>query len=116
MTNLLDVSSGCIDCTELELGDSIMVRNDFVVTQGTNNNLLELRYALGTGGGSYTLEHILSRLDSGSVPTYRFSLDASLIYMGDLNTRDNPIFIQLKLGGAGSVVNNGTVIWVNKRA
>ncbi len=110
----MNVASGAIDPTELTLGNTILIRNDYVVTPGTNNTLLEFRYTLGTGGGAYTLEKIIGRLDSGSGNPYRFSLVPDLIYMGDLNTINNPIAIQVKLSANGTLVNAGTVIQVIK--
>ena len=115
VTELMNVASGAIDPTELTLGDTMLIRNDFVVTPGTNNTLLEFRYTLGTGGGSYTLEKIIGRLDSGSGQPYRFSLATDLIYLGDLNTRDNPIILQAKLSANGTLINAGSAIQVLKR-
>lgn len=115
VTELMDVSTGAIDPTELVLGDVLLIRNDFTVNPNTNNQLLEFRYSLGTGGGVYTLDKILTRLDSGSSQDYRFSLDVHKIYMGDTNTLDNPILLQVRLAGAGTLVNAGTVITVMKR-
>ncbi len=114
ITELMDVSNGSIDATELALGDEILIRNDFVVTPGTNNTSLEFRYALGTSP-AYTLEKIIGRLDSGSGIPYRFSLDVHKIYIGDTNTKDAPILIQVKLSASGTLVNNGSVITVIKR-
>ena len=115
VTELLNVATGAIDTRDLELGDTILVRNDYLVTPGTNNTLLEFRYSLGTGGDVYTQERIMGRLDSGSGQPYRFSLSADLIYMGDPNTKDNPIILQAKLSANGTLVNNGSVIQVIKR-
>ena len=115
VSSLLDTSTGALDCSELELGDSVIIRQDFTVDQTTNNSLLESRYQAGTGGGAYTIEKVLQRLDSGTTRTYRFSLTADFIYMGDANTRDNPIIPQIKLSGGGTVVNAGVVIEVVKR-
>jgi hypothetical protein len=58
------------------------------------------------------LQKIISRLDSGSGIPYRFSLEPDLIYMGDTNTKDNPITLQLRLSGNGSVVNAGSALSV----
>ncbi len=109
ITELMDVSSGAIDATETDLGDVLFVRNDFVVTPGTNNTSLEFRYALGTSP-AYTLEKVMGRLDSGSGIPYRFSLDVHKVYVGDTNTKDAPIVLQVKLSAGGTLVNNGTVI------
>ena len=115
VTSLMDTSTGQFDFTELSLGDYVIIRNDYTVTPSTNNTLLELRYQLGTGGSAYTLQKIVGRLDSGSGIGYRFSLTPDFIYMGDTNTRDNLVTLQLKLSGGGSVVNAGSAIGVNKR-
>ena len=115
VTELMDVSTGAIDVSELSLGDSIIVRNDFTVTPKRNNCKIEFRYSLGTGLGSYTLETNLGRLDNGSGTPYRFALKPDLIYMGDSNTKDNPIILQIKLSTKGKLTNAGTVIQVLKR-
>jgi hypothetical protein len=115
VTELLNVATGSIDASDLSLGDSLLVRNDYKVTPNTNNTLLEFRYSLGTGLSSYTLEKIIGRLDSGSGQPYRFSLSTDLIYMGDLNTKDNPISLQVKLSANGTLINAGSAIQVVKR-
>ena len=111
----MNVSTGAFDPTQLDFGDTMLIRNDFAVTPNTNNALLELRYQLGTGAGSYTLQKTVGRLDSGSGIPYRFSLEPDQIYMGDANTRDNPITLQLRLSSDGTVVTAGSAITVVKR-
>ena len=115
VTELMDVSTGEIDTTELELGDSILIRNDFSVNPNTNNALIQFRFALGGNGEEYTLDTTLGRLDDGSGKFYRFSLVPELIYMGDDNTRLNPISLQIKLSTGGVLNNAGSVIQVIKR-
>ena len=110
----MDTSTGAIDPTELDLGDTLLIRNDFTVNPNTNNASLEFRYQLGTGGGAYTLNKPLGRLDQGSGQDYRFSLSPDLIYMGDANTRDNHIVLQVKLSTGGTLVNAGSAIQVIK--
>lgn len=108
-------ASGQIDCSDLTLGSFILIRPDFTITPDTNNQNVEFRYSLGTGANAYTLEMREGRMDSGSGSPYRYALDTHLIYMGDANTRDNPITIQVKTSGAGSVVNAGIAMIVYKR-
>jgi hypothetical protein len=110
VTELIDTSTGAIDASELSLGDSLILRNDFTVTPNTNNQLLEFRYSAGTGGGVYTLERTLGKMDSGGSQPYRYALGADYIYLGDANTKDNPILIQIKSSGAGTFTNGGTTI------
>jgi hypothetical protein len=115
VTELLDVSTGYLDASETELGETILVRNDYQVNPNTNNALLEFRYELGNGAGIYTLEKIVGRLDSGSGQDYRFSLEPDLIYMGDTNTKESPIKLQLKLSTNGTLTNAGSAITLIKR-
>lgn len=112
ITSLMDTNTGAFDFSQLKLGDNCFIRNDFSVTPQTNNALLSLRYSLGTGANTYTLETIIGRLDSGSGIPYRFALTPHMIYMGDLNTKDNPITLQVKLSSAGTAVNAGSSIGV----
>ena len=88
VSELLDTATGYIDTTELSLGETILIRNDYSVKPNTNNALLKFRYVLGSGVNEYTLEKQLAGLDSGSGQFYRFSLEPDLIYMGDLNTKE----------------------------
>lgn len=115
VTRLMDTSNGIFLLDELDLGDIVNIRNDFTITPSTNNQLIRLRYVLGIGGAEYTLETTIGRLDSGSGIPYRFSLVPFLIYMGDDNTRLNPIKLQLTSTGNASVVNAGAVVGVTKR-
>jgi hypothetical protein len=57
----------------------------------------------------------VGRLDSGSGVGYRFSLQQDMIYMGDTNTKNNPIGLQVKLSTDGTLVNAGTALGVTKR-
>ena len=114
VSEFMNVSNGSINCTDLELGDSIIIRNDFIINPNTNNALLEFRYQLGGDGGEYTLQTNIGRLDNGSGVNYRFSLKPDLIYMGDTNTKDNPIILQVKLSTDGTLTNAGTVIQLIK--
>jgi hypothetical protein len=115
VSELMNTSTGAFDFSELELGDTVLIRNDITVTPNVNNASLELRYQLGTGGGLYYLQKRLGRLDEGSGIGYRISLEPDLIYMGDANTRDNEGVLQVKLTSAGSFVNAGCAIQVIKR-
>ena len=114
VTSLM-TSAGFIDPTQLALGDVILIRNDFTVVPSTNNQSIRLRYTLGAGAGQYTLEKTLGRMDEGSGIDYRFSLGVDEIYMGDLNTRDNLIGVEVLTSGTGDLVNAGLVITVIKR-
>ena len=105
-------SGGSLDLTGLQVGSDLLIRPDFTVTPSSNNSSLAFRFSLGNGDGAYTLEQQLGRLDLGAGVPYRFALQALYVYVGDLNTRDNPVNLQVKLSGAGSVVNAGMAVKV----
>lgn len=109
---LVDVATGKIDPTGLHLGDSILIRNDFTVTPTINNALLELRYSLGAGENAYTLPKRLLRLNRGAGVADRIVDGVDLIYMGDENTRANPIAIEIRCSADAVVNNAGSAIVV----
>lgn len=115
VTELMDVTTGKIDPTQLDIGDFIFIRNDFTVVPQTNNTSLDFRYTLGDGAGAYTLEQQLGRLDRGAGVNYRFALRIDSIYMGDTNTRDNHIGLEVRCSGGATLTNAGSVIEVIKR-
>lgn len=115
ITSVLDTSTGYLDLTQLKNGDSVIIRNDFIITPNNNRANLKFRYELGGGAGTYTLDYFVTRLDSGAGIPYRFNLYSHLIYLGDDNTRLNPIKLQLNLSRNGTFVNNGTAIQILRR-
>ena len=114
VTRLLDPSTGAILVDELPIGSSIIIRMDYSITPTTNNAALDFRYTLGGGSGAYTLEMAVNRLDEGSGIPYRQALVAHYIYIGDENTKINPIQPQVKVSGGGTLNNAGMVIEVRK--
>ncbi len=109
VSEMLDTSTGYLDFSDLALGSEIEVRNDFTVTPGTNNALLEARYLLGVGAGEYPLQFWSERLDNGSGIGYQ-RVTSFPIYMGDTNTQSNPAKLQIRLSTTGTVVNAGVYI------
>ena len=108
-------SGGALDLTALPIGSDLLIRPDFTVTPSANNSALSFRFSVGAGGDAYTLEQQLGRLDLGAGVPYRFSLQALYVYVGDSNTKDNPVNLQIKLSGAGTAVNAGMAIKVYSR-
>ena len=114
ITELLDVSTGYLDFTQLDLGNSVQVRIDFKVNPNINNATLECRYVLGNGGGEYALTVFEKRLDRGSGIDYDANKGSFLIYMGDDNTRLNDGKLQVKLSSNGKLTNAGVAIQIFK--
>ena len=110
ITTLIDTSTGAIDPTELTVNSDILVRPDFTVTPSSNNETLHFRYLFGPGGSQESIEATLGSLDLGAGVPYRFSLATHFLYIGSAFIGDNPIYLQVKLSGAGTVVNSGMAI------
>lgn len=115
VTELMDTTTGYLDYSELNVGDGTFIRNDHTIVPQSNNASLEVRYELGFGQAKYLLEKTMPRLDLGSGIPYRYSLQTDYIYVGDDNTRLNPIRIQVKLSVDGTLFNAGSVIQVVAR-
>ena len=115
VTELLDTSTGYIDATELSLGDSLLIRNDYTVYPQIDKSSLSFRYVLGSGLQEYSQEKKIPRLDEGAGVGYRQAILTDYIYMGDDNTRNNPIKLQVKLSVNGTLYNAGLSIQVIKR-
>ena len=113
VVDVLDVTTGYLDFTYLNLGSEIQVRNDFTVTPQTNNCLLEARYLLGGGAGQYPLQFWSERLDNGSGISYQ-RVTSFPIYIGDTNTKNNPGKMQVRLSTNGTMRNAG--VYVSMRA
>jgi len=114
ITQLLDVSTGAIDPTQLILGDAIFVRTDLRITPSVNGAFLQFRYALGTGPAAYFLGKQLGSLANGGGVEYAFQF-VDFIYMGDENTRGNPIVLVVNCSEDATFTNLGTVIQVFRR-
>jgi len=69
---------------------------------------------LGTGAGQYALNFWSERLDNGSGKPYQRVLTLP-IYIGNLNTRNNPGILQVRLSTVGVLNNTGSYINVIKR-
>ena len=114
VTRLMNTTNGKLVFDELSVGDFVTIRNDIVVKPKVNNSRVETRYVLGVGAGQYFLSSASERLDSGSGIEYNFTLKPDFVYVGDSNTKDNPVTIQIKLNCDGVLINKGTAIGVNK--
>ena len=114
INEVLDVSTGYLDFSDLALGSQLLIRNDFTVTPNTNNSLLEVRYLLGQGTGEYTLKFWSERLDSGSGVGYQRVISFP-IYIGDTNTQGGVGKLQVKLSTNGTLNNAGSYIKIDLR-
>lgn len=111
VTQLVDTSTGAIDLSGLNLGDSVLIRLDLKITPSINNALLEVRLELGTDSISkYYLTQSPTRLDDGA-KEYELTF-TEYVYLGNTLTKDNPIRPQIRLSEDGSYITVGYVIQV----
>ena len=116
VSDLMDTPSGLLNFSELEYGDAVWIRNDFEVTPSIDLATLDVRYVLGAGASQYTLPRAVGVLARGAGIPYRQAALTEFIYMGDRNTKQNPVGVEIRLTGAdGTCVNNGAVIEVLRR-
>lgn len=114
INEVLDVTTGYLDFSELTLGSQLLIRNDFTVTPNTNNALLQVRYLLGQGAEEYPLLFWSERLDNGSGIDYQ-RVPLFTIYMGDANTQGGVGKLQVKLSTNGTLTNAGSYINIQLR-
>ena len=112
---LLIPATGAIDIRDLSENSTITIRFDFGVTPNSNNSSLEFRLQLGDGVSTYYLSTSFGRLDQGAGIEYNRGLFIGGVYAGDLNTIDNPIYLQAKCSSQATLLNRGMFIEVYKR-
>lgn len=115
VTTLLDNTTGAIDISGLSAQSTIKIRFDFGVTPNSNNSILNFRLLLGDGVSTYALPTSFGRLDEGAGVRYDRGLFIAGVYAGDLNTIENPIFLQAKCSANAQLLNRGMYIEVYKR-
>lgn len=108
--SLFDAASGKIDPRNLPLGSVIIVRVDFDVTPTVANSSIDFQFTLGDGAGAYTLPRSVSELIGSAGVPYQETFEAS-VYMGDTNTRDNLIGLQVRCSSDATVRNNGMAVY-----
>lgn len=111
---LINTASGTIEGSGLTLGDAIIIRNDIRITPNVNFAVVEFRYQLGSGLGTYYLTKLLGTLSNGAGIEYSQQFE-DYIYMGDENTRLNPIRLQIKCSEDATFQSLGSVIQVLSR-
>lgn len=109
--DLVDTTTGALDFTSLALGQKILIRSDFRFTPTVNNTYVQFRYQLGTGADIYYLTTQVGLLSAGAGIEYPVQ-STNYIYMGDTNTRNNPIVLQVNCTNDTTFTNLGSVIEV----
>lgn len=116
VADMLDTSTGRLKFEQLEKGDQVFIRYEFIVTPNTANQQLEFRSLVGEVGSQYPLGFFSSEMkqNAGS-PTPTLNV-LTWIYVGDDNTLNGGCFPQLRTTGPSSVRYNGCAISIIKGA
>ena len=104
VTDVYDASLNQFDFTELPLGTKVDLRLDVEITTTGANQEIEIDIELAIGGSTYDLEIVREQYKSSG--TYKLTIP-SWIYMGDVNTRDNPAKFKIKSDNNATVKVNG---------
>jgi len=109
LADLWNVATDRFDFTGLSLGDTVDIRFDVEYTTGTTNTDINLDLELGIGAAPYTLS-VLSNKDHSASGTYQ-EVHMFSIYMGDVNTLNNPARVLASASKTGTTVKvNGWYI------
>lgn len=109
VTSLWNTTTNSLDFSELSIGDSIDIRLDLTITTTEKNQEVATRVLLANGGSSYDIplnDNIYKNEDEYHLVKYMG------LYIGDINTRDNPAKLQIATDELLDVVVNGIYIRV----
>jgi len=113
VSRLLNTATGKLDLSKLDIGDNALIRNDFTINASAADADIDLRYVLGNGAGEYTIDRHLGTIHN-ALTDERIVSPADMIYIGDDNTKDNPVKLQIKSSKAITFKNNGIAINITK--
>lgn len=111
ITSLYDSSTNSLDFSELPLGSKVDYRLDIDVTTTGSNQEVVIEIDLGINQSPYTLQSA-SRVFKAA-GTYKINV-SNFIYIGDINTKDNPAKFKIRSDGNATIVNNGIALGIYK--
>lgn len=112
VTDVWDSANNEFDFSQLTLGSRVDIRTDLNITTASPNTEVELAIEMAVGGGSYDLV-----IDTESYKTASLHDNQTFynwIYMGDLNTLNNPAKLKIKSSDDIDVVVNGKACHIIK--
>ncbi len=109
ITSFMDPLTGYLDMSETDNGDAVIVRSQFAINPGTNNQELHFRVTGGTGGNAFILERQLSKMGSGSGVDYKQVVTSEIAMFND-DTRTTPIKLQVQTSGSSTLTNVGVLV------
>lgn len=112
--DLWNTTTQAFDWTVLELGDTIDIRLDIIVTSTTVNQIFDCSLFLADGQpGQYTIPWVIEKPFKSSGT--RQIMEFNSIYLGDTNTFNNPGRFKIKSDASATVKVNGWYMRAFKR-
>lgn len=112
VTDIWNSSTNLFDFSQLSLGDMVDIRIDLTITTTTPNQLVEIDLVIGIGGVQYSIPFSREVYKNASVQNVN---RYNGIYMGDLNTLNNPAKFVVRSDAPAIVLVNGWYCKILKR-
>ena len=110
--NLLNVSTGAIDFSELSVGDTLLISVDGTFTPSANNVSFESQILLGSGGSKSVAGPIMFLPTSGVAYRVCFTF---LVPITGSDVQSNPGTVQARVSQAGSLTMSSTTLQLINR-
>ena len=107
VTDVWDTNTNRFDFTELSLGSQVHIRLDLEVTNSAPNTQIDIALEAGLGASPYDIQWL--DIFEKTATAHKIVV-SSFLYMGDLNTRDNPAKFKIEADGNCTVKVNGWVV------
>ena len=110
VTDIWNASTNEFDFNQLPLGSKVDIRIDLLVTTLSPNTQVDIALGLGVGGSPYDIQWV--DVFEKSAGAHRITV-SDFIYIGDLNTKNNPAKFKIEADGNCSVIVNGWACYIH---
>ena len=110
ITDVWNASTNEFDFSQLPLGSKVDIRIDLLVTTLSPNTQIDIALGLGIGGSPYDIQWV--DVFEKTAAAHRITV-SDFIYIGDLNTQNNPAMFKIEADGNCNVQVNGWVCYLS---
>lgn len=110
VTDVWNAATNEFDFSQLPLGSQVQIRIDLLVTTLSPNTQIDIAMELGVGGSPYDIQWV--DVFEKSAAAHRITV-SDFIYIGDLNTKNNPAIFKIEADGNCDVQVNGWACYIN---
>lgn len=100
------LNSNTIDLRKLNIGNTIVLRNDFILKPTVNGTYVTFRLKFGSGSGIFYLTTQVGSLMNGAGIDYPIVIN-NLFYIGNNDILNSPVEFQIRCSDNTMLVNNG---------